>query len=138
MRKKIDPSKKPLPWLKKQCDKIWSILVRQRDGGKCVLCGKRSKRNAAHHWIVCKSGGNNTRWNVDNGITLCYGHHIRVVHKNADYSTIMNLRSKCKLNDSDIEFVRMDASTKPASNKQLKKNLADWYTKHAAVLKGSK
>ena len=55
-------------------DKIWSRLVRERDG-KCVyeICQLTERLNA-HHFKgrSCKA----TRLLLENGVTLCAGHHV--------------------------------------------------------------
>lgn len=76
--------------LKTKCDKLWSEAVRTRDG-ECVLCGKKDSLSA-HHWIHSKAQGNNQRWNIKNGITLCFACHIYKVHTHASAEIIENLK----------------------------------------------
>lgn len=64
--------------LRNKCDKLWSEAVRTRDGA-CVLCGSVNGLNA-HHWIHSRAQGNLHRWDVKNGITLCYPCHVHKVH----------------------------------------------------------
>ena len=52
-------------------DKLWSKLVRKRDGA-CLYCGKRDYL-AAHHFI--RRSIKSTRLLVSNGVTLCPAHH---------------------------------------------------------------
>jgi len=52
-------------------DKLWSALVRKRDG-RCLVCGKTDYL-AAHHYI--RRGVKATRLALENGITLCPSHH---------------------------------------------------------------
>lgn len=92
--------------LKKRADKLWSEIVRKRDG-KCMKCG-RTTNLQAHHIFSRKF--NNTRWNIDNGITLCYGCHLfwaHIEHENfrdliigligeAKYFELKNLSSQIK------------------------------------------
>ena len=50
----------------------WSLKVRKRDNYKCVICGRKSKWNQAHHldgYDWCYSG----RYITSNGVTLCSG-----------------------------------------------------------------
>lgn len=66
---------------KKLCDKldkIWGLCIRTRDG-KCIKCGSRSTL-AAHHVFGKKANGYIARWMIDNGVTLCYAHHIHWAH----------------------------------------------------------
>ena len=54
-------------------DKAWRELVKARDGWRCQRCGKRSVPFSdalhAHHWH--RRGVQATRYDLDNGITLC-------------------------------------------------------------------
>jgi hypothetical protein len=64
-------------------DTIWSSAVKERDGFKCMLCGRpqqegRGKGLNSHHLITRLKYS--TRWNIDNGVALCYACHIRKVH----------------------------------------------------------
>lgn len=52
-------------------DKIWSKLVRERDG-KCLVCGK-TEYLAAHHFVG--RANKSVRLELDNGITLCPSCH---------------------------------------------------------------
>jgi hypothetical protein len=52
-------------------DKKWAKFVRERDGA-CEVCGK-TEYLAAHHFI--RRGISSTRYDLDNGITLCPSHH---------------------------------------------------------------
>lgn len=81
---KTVPKAKRLSKLRKECDKLWSEAVRARDGNKCVLCGSTSHCQA-HHWCHTKAQGNATRWDINNGITLCYTCHLYKVHSGAAY-----------------------------------------------------
>lgn len=58
-------------------DKIWSKIVRQRDG-RCrkAGCYKKEPEHVlnAHH--IHPRGRKATRFLLDNGITLCFSHHI--------------------------------------------------------------
>ena len=57
--------------IKKQLDKLWSETVRARDG-RCVICGRTEFLNAHHIFGRTASA---TRWDIENGITLCSKHH---------------------------------------------------------------
>ena len=54
--------------LKRYCFEIWSELVKERDGHKCVMCGETSYLNS-HHLISRKNL--ETAFLLINGITLC-------------------------------------------------------------------
>lgn len=55
----------------------WSAAVKRRDGG-CVLAGLGygpcSGRLEAHHILSCAEH-EKLRYEVDNGVTVCHGHH---------------------------------------------------------------
>ena len=57
---------------KKECDKLWSLIVRHNDGKKCIVCGSESYIQA-HHLISrrCIS----YRHDLLNGVSLCPDHH---------------------------------------------------------------
>lgn len=58
--------------LRLQLDIEWSATVKERAGGVCEMCGK-ADRLQAHH--VFTRSIKATRWNPDNGVCLCAGHH---------------------------------------------------------------
>ena len=51
----------------------WSKEVRERDGNRCVICGKE-KYVQAHH-ILPKRFFRKFALEIDNGISLCPAHH---------------------------------------------------------------
>ena len=51
----------------------WRAKVIRRDGG-CVICGSK-KRRAAHH-MNCWSYFPESRYDMENGVTLCGFHHM--------------------------------------------------------------
>lgn len=61
----------------KVLDKMWSAKVRARDGA-CLKCGSISCLNAHH---VFGRRHTSTRWDVDNGVTLCMPCHIFWAHR---------------------------------------------------------
>lgn len=64
--------------ISKELDKLWSVIVRNRDGNKCVIEGCKNDSCHAHHIFSRKN--HSTRWDVSNGISLCYFHHMRWAH----------------------------------------------------------
>ena len=76
--------------LKKKCDELWSKAVRLRDG-RCLLCGKTDGL-AAHHYIHTKGSSLHHRFNVKNGITLCYAFHIYKVHTKATVAILEEVK----------------------------------------------
>jgi hypothetical protein len=67
----------PLSQLKKSLDNFWSATIKSRDR-QCVVCGKRDGLNAHHIFSRSKTA---TRFDLDNGITFCKGHHYFGIHK---------------------------------------------------------
>lgn len=65
---------------KKYLDQFWSVVVHVRDNRKCQYrpCGRTGDN--AHHIFSKGAGAENTRWNLENGILLCRGHHKFIAH----------------------------------------------------------
>ena len=61
--------------------KDWSKYIRDRDGG-CIVCG--DPKTVAHHLIPKENI--KFRSNRNNGIALCYKHHMRYGHGMSPHS----------------------------------------------------
>lgn len=95
MRKKLTP----IPKLVKKLDALWSLRVRERDN-RCMLCGGyvgEINRLQAHHWIITRAQSSKYRWDLRNGVSLCYGCHIHQVHSNPSVELIERLKRNCVL-----------------------------------------
>lgn len=57
----------------KNLDTAWSLLVKLKAGNRCEYCGKSSPLNSHHIFSRSKKS---VRWDVNNGVCLCVGHHI--------------------------------------------------------------
>ena len=57
-------------------DRKWSNAILKRDSYTCRICGAEGTN--PHHIFSRKH--KNTRWDIQNGITLCYKHH-RFAHE---------------------------------------------------------
>lgn len=57
----------------KKLDIAWSKLVKLLAGERCEVCGE--KDSLASHHIFTRSK-KSTRWDVLNGLALCYLHHV--------------------------------------------------------------
>jgi hypothetical protein len=55
-------------------DKAWSSLVKLRAGMKCEIENCKHKPTLNSHHIFSRKNSA-TRWDVNNGICLCVGHH---------------------------------------------------------------
>ena len=86
--------------------------MRKRDG-ECLLCGKKDSLNA-HHWIHSRAQGNRHRWDVRNGITLCYPCHVHKVHYYASADVTDRLKkeafSRGIVTPGDYESIANDHS----------------------------
>jgi hypothetical protein len=60
-------------------DKLWSQLIKQRAEGRCELC--HGEGRDAHH--IQGRSPQVLRWNLDNGIFLCFRCHRLGVHSPA-------------------------------------------------------
>lgn len=96
--------------LKKKCDNLWGKCVRLRDG-RCLLCGK-TEGLAAHHYIHTKGSSLHHRYNIKNGITLCYACHIRKVHTQASVAILDAVKKAAVTHlvatESEIEAIEND------------------------------
>ena len=54
-------------------DILWSLLVKHRAGFRCEYCGSREKVLNSHH--IYSRSNRSTRWDLENGVCLCVGHH---------------------------------------------------------------
>ena len=52
---------------------LWSKTVRERDGNKCSICGKKEHLNAHH--ILEKKLFPEYSLSIENGVCLCARHH---------------------------------------------------------------
>lgn len=55
----------------KSLDRLWSLVVRKRDNHTCQKCGKPATE--VHHIFGRRNFS--TRWNIQNGISLCPACH---------------------------------------------------------------
>jgi len=52
----------------------WMNAVRERDNYTCQICGKDCSKKAHSHHIIPRQI-KETRYDINNGITLCFHHH---------------------------------------------------------------
>lgn len=64
---------------KRRLDELWSRAVRLRDKYTCQKCGRTHKQVQAAH--IFSRNRKSVRWDIDNGITLCYYCHIHWAHR---------------------------------------------------------
>jgi len=127
-KKKGVPKATRIRRLVKKCHAAWSKLVRTRDG-KCCLCGSE-KTLSAHHWVVAAHRSRQDRFNPANGITLCYGCHLHVVHKDASYANsvaLYNAALDASIPEQDILDIlsRVGTESPPFKEEELQKKLEE-------------
>lgn len=71
--------KSPRRKLNQRADLLVKQLVHERDGNKCVKCGKSERIQAAH--ILSKGRYQRLRFEPLNILTLCVGCHLFGAHK---------------------------------------------------------
>lgn len=86
-------AKTELKRLDKKADTLWSKCVRARDK-KCVLCGNTTSLQA-HHWIVTRNQSSKYKFDLRNGVTLCYGCHIHGIHSKPSVYLLNKLKDAC-------------------------------------------
>jgi hypothetical protein len=87
---------KKLKGIDGKLDIAWSRLVKLRAGGKCEYknCNKTKPLNSHH---IFSRSNRSVRWDVDNGICLCVGHHtfgLDSAHKNPTGFTMWLIETK--------------------------------------------
>jgi len=92
--------------IKKKLHKVWSLLVRHRDGYRCQWCGKVHKNNHAHHIVarsICSIPGH---FDVRNGMTLCYRCHMFRLKSEVDEYIVVRDKflKKHKINYDDLRY----------------------------------
>lgn len=77
-KKKKPESKASRKKLVAELDKLWAQAVARLWGGLCAMCGRAGTQS--HHFFGKKSCPS-VRWDIDNGLLLCFTCHIRKVHQ---------------------------------------------------------
>lgn len=68
--------------------KNWRIKVYKRDDFKCQMPGCKSKKRLNAHHIQKWASASALRFDVDNGITLCYWCHKKVTGHESIYQSL--------------------------------------------------
>lgn len=79
--------------------KEWRKRVLSRDGHKCQMPRCKRKRSLQVHHIRKWSSASSLRFEIDNGITLCYGCHKEVTNNETFYEHLFNDIVRGKKND---------------------------------------
>lgn len=69
----------------RELDEMWKKKVKDRDKWECQVCRKKVVGQNCHAHHILPKGIKGMRWDITNGITLCYQHH-----KVGSYSAHMN------------------------------------------------
>lgn len=64
---------------KKELDKLFSLVIRERDDYTCQKCGTRNKHVQCAH--IFSRSNLSVRYELLNGITLCYYCHLNWCHR---------------------------------------------------------
>ena len=94
-------------WIEREKLKQWRKMVLERDNHMCQICKKQSGGNMHCHHIIPKQFAE-FKYNVDNGIVLCYNHHkigMYSPHQNAIWFCNWLIKNKKEL--FDTAFLRM-------------------------------
>ena len=98
--------------LKKDCDKLWSQIIRQRDG-KCLVDGCTNESLHAHHIFSRRHLG--TRWlPITNGVSLCFYHHKYWAH--VDYEDFRKFVIDCI---GEVEYYKLYTLSKLATHYKI-------------------
>lgn len=110
----------------KQLDELWKNKVKERDNHMCQVCQKKvTGHNCQAHHIIPR-GIKTCRWDVDNGITLCYQHHkvgVKSAHLNAVWFTFWlktNKYSQFRYIISKLKEIESQKNEKRNSNSNTK------------------
>lgn len=84
---------------------MWSKIGRTKNNGLCCLCNKNKAQNT-HHWFVNAARSLPLRFKELNGLPLCYGCHIHIIHKDASVHNsiqLLNIATRIfKINKDDL------------------------------------
>ena len=94
-------------WIEREALKEWRNQVLCRDEYKCQICEYKSSKPHVHHIIPQQV--KELKFDIDNGITLCFNHHkvgVHSPHMNALWFFMWLQQNKPKQFESLIEKVK--------------------------------
>lgn len=102
-------------------DRLWSLVIKARDK-KCQWCGKKEGKLDAHHIITKARSGFAGRWDIQNGVLLCFYCHRGKCHGSyiVEYADWI----RCWLHDQDMDYDQLKATYDGAIWKLNKENFA--------------
>lgn len=62
---------------RRECDRMFALAVKERDGWSCRACGTQMHPQCAH---LVSRRYHATRWILDNAVCLCSGCHMKYTH----------------------------------------------------------
>ena len=65
----------------KDCDDLWSEIVKLKAGYVCEKCGKGKPEVVLNSHHIITRERKSTKWLIENGICLCFFHHFHWAHK---------------------------------------------------------
>src|SRR3990167_8799398 len=102
-----------------KADKLFSQYIRQKAAWKCEYCGKDYSDNkqglaCSHYWGRRRE---NTRFDPDNCMALCYYHHMQLGHGDGrdEYREIMIKR----LGQKGFDLLQMRANTMKNKDRRM-------------------
>ena len=75
--RKVAPRKTLIKKLEARCEELWKQACRKRDNDRCRYCGATESLQVHH---IVSRRHHSTKYDTDNGITLCAGHHKFFAH----------------------------------------------------------
>ena len=107
--------------IENRLDLAWSKLVKLRARNKCEYCHKPTGLNSHHIYSRSKKS---TRWDVENGISLCASHHTLSSTFSAHKTSIEFVEWLTDYKGQDfIDRLRLKANTTQKLNAAEKKEL---------------
>ncbi len=100
-------------------DKLFSLVVRLRDK-KCVRCGSVRSLQCSHFWGRTTK---NTRWDEENGDTLCFPCHVYWGSRPAEYADW----KLAQLGQERYDMLKIRASRVP--NSKVDKSMIEVFLK---------
>jgi hypothetical protein len=95
--------------LEKELDNLWKEIVHFKWKNKCAWPGcDKTNYLSAHHYFH-KAQGNKARWLVDNGVLLCYGHHIGQVHRAGNVEELRDMLVQ-KLGQNYFDWMKQEVT----------------------------
>jgi hypothetical protein len=127
--KEKNRKKTPRQKLEDTCLEMWSDIIHKKFNHTCQMCGKKDGVMNAHH-ILLKKTYKSYKYDIDNGILLCY--HCHHYADNAPHESPDNFKNwfakKYPEWDKEIEIKRA-SKTRKLDMKAVYQELKNWKAK---------